>query len=68
MSEPLHGPRDIAATARKYMITLREEQEDQPVGSKRRAVRPEHMRSTEHVVFLIFISWLWLVECHDAHV
>ena len=42
MSEPLfHGPRDIGATARKYMITLREEQEDQPVGSKRRAVRFE---------------------------
>ncbi|KAK9826502.1 hypothetical protein WJX81_007296 [Elliptochloris bilobata] len=41
-SAPLFsGPRDIAATACKYMITLREDQEDQPVGSKRRAAKGE---------------------------
>ena len=32
-----HGPCDIAATARKYMITLREAEESEHVGNKRKS-------------------------------
>jgi len=34
-----HGPRVLSASAAKYMITLRESEETEPVGSKRKSAR-----------------------------
>ncbi len=39
-----HGPRDLSASAAKYMITLRESEETEPVGSKRKSAREVRRR------------------------